>query len=52
MYDPQAIALRHPRLLLHCSSALTLKHENQGKCDLNVLVLIYNLYVATVGSAS
>ena len=44
MHEAEASVLCHQRLLLlHCSSALTLKHASQGKCDINVLLLIYNL---------
>ena len=46
---PAACALRHPRLLLHCSSALALKHANPQPS-----MLICNLYVGatTVGHVS
>ena len=43
MHELQASALYHPRLLLHCSSALTLKPASQGKCDVILLCFIADL---------
>ena len=45
MHELQASVLRHPRLLLRCSSALTLKQQARVEVhDINVLLLIYNLH--------
>ena len=39
------LCIASPPLLLHCLSALALKHASQDKYDVNIIVLVYNVHV-------
>ena len=49
MHSLAVRALHHPILFLHHSSALTVQH---GKCNMNVLLLIYDPHVVATATVS